>query len=586
MKRTLVQFVITCSSLLALGGVQDQSVAYAAGPSHTAGSVSGVVRDAAGTPQIGAEVELLRADESLVSRVFTDRKGTYSFAALMPGQYALKAIGSSFIPTLKQNLRIRANTVVNLTLNTLYDLMQWTPVPVRGRERSEDDWAWTLRSAESRPLLRYLDDGSPVVVVDGTLETASAAGRRRMRLAAETGGRNFENGTARVSLAALDQSREHRRVAMSGGFGLEPDGTAGVAEAMLGFRQEGGGQLAKNSVQTLAAVMVDPQLSLGNDPGVSVVSMRGWEDLNLLGGLEAEAGSNEVFARLGNGDSVTAAMPFGSLKLHRGNSTIAYRVATARSEAMAEGLSSDGIESQAENWVPVVVGRDGRLELEHGLHQELGWSTTAGPTEMMVVFYGDSIENPLVSGAGRLSADENAGGLVLADANSGMLRAAGPGYSTTGMLASFASRLPGGNRVRLSYASGDALVMRATGTPETLAAILRGVKAHRAQMYALALAGTVDGLGTNWRASYRWQPAETVTAVAPFAIDASEPYFNVYVRQPLLRSTSQRTGGVEALLDLRNLLSEGYTSYTTSDGTRLYFAQAQRSIGGGLAFTF
>lgn len=586
MKRTLVQFVITCSSLLALGGVQDQSVAYAAGPSHTAGSVSGVVRDAAGTPQIGAEVELLRADESLVSRVFTDRKGTYSFAALMPGQYALKAIGSSFIPTLKQNLRIRANTVVNLTLNTLYDLMQWTPVPVRGRERSEDDWAWTLRSAESRPLLRYLDDGSPVVVVDGTLETASAAGRRRMRLAAKTGGRNFENGTARVSLAALDQSREHRRVAMSGGFGLEPDGTAGVAEAMLGFRQEGGGQLAKNSVQTLAAVMVDPQLSLGNDPGVSVVSMRSWEDLNLLGGLEAEAGSNEVFARLGNGDSVTAAMPFGSLKLHRGNSTIAYRVATARSEAMAEGLASDGIESQAENWVPVVVGRDGRLELEHGLHQELGWSTTAGPTEMMVVFYGDNIENPLVSGAGRLSADENAGGLVLADANSGLLRAAGPGYSTTGMLASFASRLPGGNRVRLSYASGDALVMRATGTPETLAAILRGVKAHRAQMYALALAGTVDGLGTNWRASYRWQPAETVTAVAPFAIDASEPYFNVYVRQPLLRSTSQRTGGVEALLDLRNLLSEGYTSYTTSDGTRLYFAQAQRSIGGGLAFTF
>ncbi len=585
MKRNLVQFVITCSSLLALGSVSDQAVAYAAGPSHTAGSVSGVVRDTAGTPQIGAEVELLRADESLVSRVFTDRKGTYSFASLMPGQYALKAIGTSFIPTLKQNLRVRANTVVNLTLNTLYDLMQWTPVPVRGRERNEDDWAWTLRSAESRPLLRYLDDGSPIVVLDGAVETASAAARRRMRVAAETGGRNFDNGAARVSLAALDQSREHRRVAASGGFGLEPDGTAGVAEAMLGFRQEGGGQLAKNSVQTLAAVMVDPQLSLGSEPGVSVVSMRGWENLNLLGGLEAEAGSNEVYARVGNGDSVMAAMPFGSLKLHRGNATIAYRVATARSEAMAEGLASDALESQAENWVPVVVGRDGRLELEHGLHQELGWSTTAGPTEMMVVFYGDSIENPLLSGAGRLSEGENAGGLVLADANSGMLRAAGPGYSTTGMLASFASRLPGGNRVRLSYASGDALVMRATGTPETLAAILRGVKAHRAQMYALALAGTVDGLGTNWRASYRWQPAETMTAIAPFAIDASAPYFNVYIRQPL-HSTRQGPGGVEAQLDLRNLLSEGYATYTTTDGTRLFFAQAQRSIGGGLAFTF
>jgi hypothetical protein len=104
-------------------------------------------------------------------------------------------------------------------------------------------------------------------------------------------------------------------------------------------------------------------------------------------------------------------------------------------------------------------------------------------------------------------------------------------------------------------------------------------------MYSLALSGTLDGIGTRWRASYRWQPESTVTEVAPFAVDASEPYLNVYIRQPV-RLCHQGTSGVEAQIDLRNLLAEGYQPFLTSDGSRLYFAQAQRSIGGGLAFTF
>ena len=44
--------------------------------------------------------------------------------------------------------------------------------------------------------------------------------------------------------------------------------------------------------------------------------------------------------------------------------------------------------------------------------------------------------------------------------------------------------------------------------------------------------------------------------------------------------------GANPAVDLRNLLAEGYQPFLTSDGTHLVFAQAQRSIGGGLAFTF
>jgi hypothetical protein len=104
-------------------------------------------------------------------------------------------------------------------------------------------------------------------------------------------------------------------------------------------------------------------------------------------------------------------------------------------------------------------------------------------------------------------------------------------------------------------------------------------------MYSIALSGTAEGTGTRWRASYRWQPESTVTQVAPFAVDASEPYLNVYIRQPIWVNR-QGPGGVEAQVDLRNLLAEGYQPFLTSDGSRLYFAQAQRCVRGGLAFTF
>jgi hypothetical protein len=556
---------------------------------HVSGSVAGVVRDAAGTPQIGAVVELLRSDSSLAARVFTDRKGVYLISSVLPGQYALKAMGSSFIPTLKQNLHIRANTVVNLTLNSLYDLMQWAPHTLRGRERNADDWAWTLRSAENRPLLRWLEDGSPILIVDGSAETRrGAAGHRRMRLVAAGGERQFGVGPERISMAMQEDVSQRRRMAMSAD--ISPD-AAGLMDAMLGFRQEMRGGIADNSIQTLATVMLDPGIARvgGGEQGLEAAAFRTWESLHLMENLDAEAGSDQVMARLGDGEAIYAALPFARVTVHRGTGALEYRMASARTgSAGGGGEAGEASEAMPGEWLPVLSERDGELMLEHGLHQELGWSSSAGPAEMLVVFYGDSIENPMIEGSGRFADGEDSGqdsGQWLLDRTSGMVHTAGPSYSTTGMLASLSSRLPGGNRVWLSYASGDALVMPAATAPQSIAAILRGAHAHRAQMYSLALAGTVERLGARWRASYRWQPDSTVTEVAPFAVNASEPYLNVYIRQPI-RTSRAGNGGVEAQLDLRNLLSEGYETFVTTDGSHLYFAQAQRSIRGGLAFTF
>ncbi len=555
----------------------------ASGAAFSSGSLAGVVRDVSGVPQIGIAVELLRPDSTLAARVFTDRKGAYSISAILPGQYSLKAMGEDFIPTLKANLRIRANTIVDLTMSSLYDLMQFVPQARRSRARSEDDWAWTLRSAQSRPLLRWQEDGSPILVWDGSAETVSAAESRRVakkqrvRLLATAGQRQFGAGADKVSMTMLRDASARRRLAMSAD--IAPD-TSGVMDAMFGMRQQmANSGMGSSSVQTLFAVMADPEAGAGERQGLQEASMRTWESLQLLNALDAEAGSDQVFAQVGDGRSVLAALPFASLAMHRGDSTLEYRVATGRT------ADPDASESMPGAWLPVLSERNGELVLEHGLHQELGWSTFAGPAEMRLVIYGDTLENPMIEASGRLSSAENAGGWMLVDGASGLLHAAGPSYSAKGVLASVESRLPGNNRVKLSYASGDALVMQTAASPEAIASILKGTHARRAQMYALALSGTVEGLETRWRASYRWQPDSTVTEVAPYALSAAEPYLNVSIRQPI-HIIGQGGSGLEAQLDLRNLLAEGYQPFITSDGTHLYFAQAQRCFRGGLAFNF
>jgi hypothetical protein len=150
-------------------------------------------------------------------------------------------------------------------------------------------------------------------------------------------------------------------------------------------------------------------------------------------------------------------------------------------------------------------------------------------------------------------------------------------------------RLPGGNFIRVSYANGDALAMSAmpvSTQPMGLAQALAAAHPRRAQMYSLSFSGTLDGTGTRWRASYRWQPDDTVTRVAPYAADAVEPYLNLHFRQPIHLRRDGTGGGFEALLDVRNLLAEGYRPYLMSDGSLLVFAQDQRGFQGGLAFTF
>jgi len=538
---------------------------YGAAPA----SVSGLVRDSAGVPQIGAEVQVLGPDLSIVASVYTNGEGRFLVSSLTPGRYILKALGPSFLPSQRENVRVHAGTIVNLTLYTLYEVIQWLPAQPRSGGAQKDDWAWTLRSAANRPLLRWLEDGPLIVDSEGS----GARPKLKARIVATGQAGTFGENGERFSTAVEETPSSSRELLARVDFGSSSD--AGM-ESMLGFQQDLG---FAGSVQSVAAVSIDPEVVSGGNTGLEEATIRCSEIMHYGEAVDVEVGSNAVAGRLAgtSRSTATAMLPYATVAWHDGNSTVRYRMATMVPDQA-------GAQSEAAAWLPALAERNGALTIEHGFHQEIAWERQTDASGMSVVLYSDHIDNPVLEAMGHF-APGDAPVAVLFDQASNLMRAAGPAYGSNGVQASMEHRLPGGNRVRVSYASGNALVMTALPQAPALTDVLAAAHSRHAQTYAISLSGTLDGTGTQWRASYTWQPDDDVTPVAPFAQEMAEPFMNIHFRQPI-HITRDGAVGLEALLDMRNLLAEGYQPYILSDGSLLLFAQDQRSFRAGLAFTF
>jgi hypothetical protein len=533
------------------------------------GTVSGVVRDSSGVPQIGAEVQVLSSSLSVIASAYTNAEGRFLIASLMPGRYILKAMGTSFLPSQRENVKVRNGTVVNLTLYTLYEVIQWLPAQPRSGHAPKDDWAWTLRSAANRPLLRWLEDGPLIVDCEGP----RAAPKLKARIMATGQEGSFGENGERFSAAVEDTPSSSRELLARVDFA--PNTDAGM-ESMLGFRQDLG---VAGSVESVAAISMSPEIASGGNAGLETVSIRTSETMHFGESVEADVGSDLVASRLAgvSPSTATAMLPYATIMWRGSKSALQYRMATMLPDQA-------GAANEAAAWLPANAERDGSLTVEHGIHQEIGWQRQSDASGVSVVFYSDHIVNPILEAAGHFEKG-NVPTAVLFDPGSGLMRAAGPSYTSTGVVASLEHLLPGGNFMRLSYASGGALVMPALPQLSGLADVLGSAASHHEQMYSISLSGTLDGTGTRWRASYSWQPEDAVTTVAPFAENASGPYLALHLRQPI-RIARDGSQGLEALFDVQNLLAEGYQPYILSDGSLLFFAQAQRNLRAGLAFTF
>jgi hypothetical protein len=539
--------------------------AYAA----TSPGISGIVRDAKGAPQVGALVELLGPDLAVIASTFTDDHGRYTLPKLRPGTYNVKATGSFFLPTLRENLHLLADSklVVNLTLNTLYEAFRWLPAKPRQMDEPQDDWTWTLRLSANRPLLRMLEDGPLVVVSDGDGTVPALKARVTVR-----------GGASQFGDGGLHHDFEMER---SNGDGQQLILRADLSQAesaslntVVGYAKE----LAPGrTLRTVAAFEDRPDIEGGvQNQGLQAVVLRSSETMDLMNGVAAEFGSELEAIHLG--ENQFANHPFAGVTVHAGNNEAAYHVSTSPGAQHANEIDRDS------TLAPALTERNGQLLLEHGLHQEFSVEHREGNVRWRMTVYQDRINNPVVSGGGTLSlADWNSGNLLY-DPNTDLLKVTGRNYSGNGLLGEMRDKINDDTWLSIAYGMGNALTMDSMTGPVTLDEGIGRLHPRRAEMLAASVNGKVKRAGTQWRASYRWQPTDTVTAVDPFNSELPAPYLSFHVRQPIhCRIIPYR---MEALIDVRNLLAQGYRPFVTQDGSALYFAQAERSVQGGLSFSF
>jgi hypothetical protein len=547
-------------------------------------ALSGMVRDASGVPQIGALVELLGPDLGVVARTFTDDRGHYALPRVTPGLYEVKASGSFFLPTLRQNLRLLANSrlVVNLTLNTLYQAFQWLPAEQRPADEPRDDWNWTLRLSTNRPLLRVLDDDAgtgPMVVA--TDSDGNGPGRR---LTVRSGSNRFGEGGMHQDVEFERGHDDAHQLILRTDVGQTENATVRTTAAYL--RQLGPG----TAMISVASFSDRPDVVSSRDSGLQVMTVRSAMTMAFGPGLEAEVGNELEAVHLG--ETLAATHPFAGVRMRHEGTTVSYRIASSADAEEASELDRDA------TLAPRVTESDGALRFEQGLHQALAVEhrfagSGTGHWTAGLTYFHDVVEHPLVGGGvaivgGRpaISQADAESGDLLYDPSMQLIAVSGQGYTGGGVIAIARDQISPDTWISLRYAIGNALAMGPDGgNAETLAAGVGAMRPHSSPMIAASVGSKTPRSGTEWRASYRWQPSDTLTQVAPFDSSAPEAYLSFHIRQPIYMHY-MGLHGMQAIVDVRNLLAQGYRPFFSQDGSTLYFAQAERCVEGGLSFSF
>jgi len=558
------------------------AVAFGATGSCFAASSSavlrGVVRDSQGTPQMGAVVELLTGDASLIATAFTDDHGRYMLSAILPGKYQLRASAAFFVPVTRTNLRLQAGAqmVLNLTMSTLFEAESWLPAQKRRADEPADDWKWTLRSAASRPLLRLVDPNDKTVELSSSGAEAHTASRQA-RVSVTSGDGVFGQGGVQqvllVNRTLEDGDSAILRVDM-GTAPLEDFSVKPSTEVSAGYERR---SLMGGNTRLVTGYQSHPELSYGAGTGMQVMRLASTQQLSFGDAVMIDAGTLVQAERLASSRFITE--PFVRVMMRpSGELMVEYRYATGRALQSSEDL--DHIKPPAD----ILTDANGRPLSTKGSHQELSASRKLGTRTVAFAVYSDSFSSGAIAGSGLIDQASLADLPVITDPTTGTFRLATNGYSGRGMSVSMAQPLTPSLTVWGEYDLGTALWSEA-GTTPSVTSLASSVGAHTAQAGSVAIRGKIVRSGTSMKAEYRWQPLRTLTQVNSYNATPDEGYLGFFVRQRIWCGRIL-PGGVDAVVEATNLLEQGYQPVLAPDGHTLFLAQLPRAIQGGLAFNF
>ena len=539
------------------------------------GKISGYVRNATGTPQMGATVEVSTSPlNAVLAR--TDENGFYTVSGLLPGTYSVRVSAPSFLPSLREKISLESGTslVVNVTLNTLFEAIQLIPKTSADPE-DQDDWKWTLRSVANRPVLRLADDGPLVVVSQSDKEDDKVL-------------------KAKIAFIAGSDGEAYSTPEMSTNFAVEQSvfGTGKLSmDGIVGY--------GTGTPSAILRTTYKHQFSNGSAPEFSITARRFMtpEMITHSTALEALALSMQDSAVIGDYlefnyggelqtiqfiDRATAFRPFASADLHLGpNTVVEYRYSSSvpnmRNAKGFETAPPDLSESG-----PRVSMLGLHSTIERARHNELSMSQRVGKNNFQAAYYRDRVSNAVIGGVANdlwMTAD------ILPDLYGSTFNYNGGELDTSGVRLVYERKLSDKLTATVDYAFGGVLALPEGDVRWT--DLRQSMQTSHRHAIATKVAGTVNGSRTKWIASYRWTSGDALTPVDMFNVSAgqTDPYLSFFIRQPI-PGRRLIPAQMEALVDVRNLLAQGYRPVVGEDGRTVYLVQAARSIRGGVSFTF
>jgi hypothetical protein len=547
------------------------------------GKLAGVVRDAAGTPQMGASVELLsEAVGVAATRSFlTNTQGMFRGDKLAPGFYTVRVTLAGFLPTLEKHIRVTSNltTVVRIELETMFSSLDQLRRMPSSTAAQVDDWKWVLRSASAmRPVLEWVDHDT---LSASTVAADSGRPRApRMRMEFTDGARRPTSASSVDSSPATAVAYDQKlggtgRMILAGQVSYDADAPAGgIATVWLPTGTLGAGP---HTALVLREAKLGPEgptfrgvrfdqggaLALGD----RTVLQYGGE--YVLVGLGAAASSLRPRAQLNvrlNDDWSTAfifaSMPNGPGPLEANDAQPGGALAAALNELDA---------------FPALLWRQGHPVLQNGLHEEISAERKMGTrgTFQVAGFHDD---NRHVAVFGRGSDLPTAD--YFQDYFSTGFAYDGGSSSSWGTRLAFHEKLDGDVELTAVYSFGGALTT-SDDTDGLLRDALRTVQRHS---LGAGISAKVPRLGTKIQAGYKWVNGITVSSVDSYgqSLYRMDPYLHLIFRQPLPKFA---LGRWEAIADCNNLLAQGYVSTSSRDG-HVVLVPAFRTFRGGLSVQF
>lgn len=540
------------------------------------GKLTGVVRDMAGTPQMGASVEVIPEIGDAASREFlTNTQGIFRGNKIAAGVYTVRVTLAGFLPTLQQHVRISANltTVVRVQMESLFaSLEELRRSPAAGSSEA-NDWKWVLRSAPGmRPVLQWDERDLQTATTSG-----ADAGRNRARMMVQ-----FTDGARRPGSAS--------NVASSPGTAFGYDRSLGGTNRLLVAGQVSYEDGASGGV---AAIWMPTETLAGPHTALVLRESRIGESGLVFRGLRIDQGGSVAlgdrtklryggeYVLVGLGTAASAIWPRLEMETQLSDQ---WQTAIVFTSQPAELNSFDDDQENALSAAidaldsfPALMWRDGHPVLQSGWHEEVSVGRKLGTRGrlQLAAFHDDNYHTAIFGrGSDLPSAD------FLPDAFSNAFAYDGGGGSSWGGRVALRQQVSGELELTAVYSVGGALAPEALLTG-ALRDSLRTVTRH-----ALGgnLRAAVPRFGTKLLAGYNWIDGSAVSRVDSYgeSLYRMDPYLHVAIRQQLPKFGPGRW---EAMADCENLLAQGYVPVNTRDG-ELVLVPAFRTFRGGLSVQF